>query len=405
MLPLFSGAFAAQDPLDLFKRHRYEDAATLWEKDVRNSPLDEKGVRSLKGLSLASRQLGSLYSKLHPFSLALSAAYYKGVLSEAKSPLALYYLGQVQYQNGQWDSAASSFEKAGKSEGAKVPEENDVFLNYARAHGKNAGSGSPKSNAAQWQALDLSGADVSAIPGDLKASTPRARRCRLSILARSASSSVEEIRKAIAAVIHDGQSPEISQDPGRNTQLNFYDPFLLETLSRAYLSVSQVWQTRLLEEEKRFPELQRKFGTTRGLAETCLLRGQYSQALQFLGPQDNDVPGRILKAKILGKLGKVGEARTLLEGATREAKSPEILRDLAESYYFLATDLQTGLQRVPWRTRMERIITGFPRSCCLRRGKVMLRFRNTQGVTKSNSAIGSTKLTRNTCPSILSLFS
>src|SRR6185295_19244601 len=96
LLPAFSAA-ASSDPVDLFKRHRYEEAASIWEKDIKASPLDEKGVRSLKGLSLAYHQMGSLYGRFQPFSLALQSAYYRGVLSDGASPLALYFLGQIQY--------------------------------------------------------------------------------------------------------------------------------------------------------------------------------------------------------------------------------------------------------------------------------------------------------------------
>ena len=233
--------------------------------------------------------------------------------------------------------------------GAKVPQEDDVFLAYATARRSNnlkpaLTAKSNFSNAAQWQALDLSGAEPSAIPADLKALSPRARRCRLSILVRSSSPMIAETYQALQMVLHDGQDPEMSQNPGRNTQLDFYDPFLLETLSRACFSLSQWWQMRLLEEEKRFPDLARKFSTPRSLAETCLLDGQYAKALQYLGPQDDDVEARLLRAKILGKSGRLSEARQLLQGVTREAKTPVILREVAESYYFLTIDLQKGLQ-------------------------------------------------------------
>src|SRR3954464_1522016 len=132
----FLCAAASPDPVDLFKRHHYEQASALWEKDVRNAPLEEKGVRSLKGLSLAHHQLGSLYSRLHPFSQALLSEFYRGVLSQGQSPLALYYLGQVQYQKGRFDSAESCFEKARKSRAGKALEENEVFLAFAQARGK-----------------------------------------------------------------------------------------------------------------------------------------------------------------------------------------------------------------------------------------------------------------------------
>ena len=346
LIPVFAGAVVSSDPVDLFKRHRYEEAASIWEKDVRGASLDEKGVRALKGLSMAYHQLGSLYARLHPFSLALQAEYYRGVLSEGGSALALYYQGQVQCQNGRWDSAAISFEKARKTGGAKVPAEDDVFLAYAL--GRRGNNSNPnvtlKSSSGRWQALDLSGADPSAIPADLKTQSPRERRCRLSILSRSSTPMVTETYQVLQSVLRDGQNPEMSQNPGRNTQLDFYDPFLLETLSRACFALSQWWQMRLLEEEKRFPVPSGKFSTPRSVAETCLLRGRYPEALQYLGSKDSDAETRLLRAKILGKLGRLAEARELIEGVSREAKTPVILREVAESYYFLTIDLQKGLR-------------------------------------------------------------
>jgi tetratricopeptide (TPR) repeat protein len=227
----------------------------------------------------------------------------------------------------------------------KIPEEDDVFLAYALARRKNAGEPGvkPGSNPAQWQAWDLAGSGPITIPTGFKAESARARRCRLSILARSTSPMIAETYQALQDVIRDGRGPEVSQDPGRNTQMDFYDPFLLETLSRAYFSLSQWWQMRLLEEEKRFPDLAGKFSTRRSLAETCLWRGRYAEAMQFLGHGD-DLENRIITAKILGKQGRLSKARELLEGAAREAKSPEILRKVAESYYFLDIDAQKGLR-------------------------------------------------------------
>ncbi len=345
ILPALAGAGPSSDPLDLLRRHRYEEAAANWEKDANASPLDEKGVRALKGVSLAYHQLGSLYARLHRFSLALGEEYYEGVLAGANSPLALYYLGQIQFQNSRWGDAVSSFEKARKQGGSKVPDVNEAFLAFARAKQKNLSDPGnlPQSNAALWQELDLYAAAPSAIPAGLKVDSPRARRCRLSILARSPEPMLPELRQSLKAVVED-QQPEVSQDPGKNTQIDFYDPYLLETLSRAYLIVAKWLQARLLEEEKKFPELAQKLFTRRNQAETCLLLGQYAEALEALGAEDNAVEARILRAKILGKLGKLADARALLEDVAQGTKNPAQIRDVAECYYFLSIDLDKGLQ-------------------------------------------------------------
>jgi len=344
-VPVISGALG--DPVDFFKRHRYEEASALWEKEIPKSPpYDEKSLRALKGLSMAYHLQGRLYQRLHEFSMALLEEYYAGVLSEAGSPLTLYYLGQVQFQAEKYGLAAASMEKAKKLGGGKVPESGDVFLAFARARQKKAeASISPKSIAAQWQVMDLMGALPSAIPAGLEADTPRARRCRLSILSRSPVPMIGEIGAAIRGVRQDAESPELSQDPGKNTQIDFYDPYLLESLSRAYLALAKWSQVLLSEEEKRFPDLAQRFNTNRGLAEDCLLLGQFQEGLNFLGEIDKSVDARMIRAKLLGKMGKIAEAKDLLEGVFKEsAKNPAVIRDVAECYYFLSIDADRGLQ-------------------------------------------------------------
>jgi len=364
VFPVLSLAAASHDPVDLFGRHRYPEAASLWERTLQSfppkAPLSEEGVRSLKGLSMAYYEQGRLYATLQVFSRALSSEYYRGVLAEEKSPLSLYYLGQVQYQRSAWDSAVGSFEKALKSGlsktsahvspsvSAPVAEVDGVFLAFAKARRAHAPPPVParlklKSTTARWEAFDLAGAGPADLPAGLKALSARDRRCRLSIFARSSSPRIAETEMALAAVLADAKAPELSIDRGQNTQMDYYDPFLLETLSQAYLALSEWQQIRLLGEEKRFPDLAQKFSTRRNLSEASLLRGRYAEALQFLGA-DKDVPSRIVRAKILGKQGQLTQAGELLDSVTQGAKAPGILREVAESYYFLNIDLQKGLQ-------------------------------------------------------------
>src|SRR5688500_19737228 len=89
-----------EDPVELIRRHRYEEAIALFDKDVAGGKQDEKTLRALKGRSLAYLRLGSLYDTFSRFSLAIMEDYYTNLIQEGVSGLNHLYLGQIQFRLG-----------------------------------------------------------------------------------------------------------------------------------------------------------------------------------------------------------------------------------------------------------------------------------------------------------------
>ncbi len=336
---------AKEDPVELIRRHRYDEAVAAWDQDFQPGKLDERGLRALKGKSLAYFRLGSLYGTYSGFSNAIMSEYYTALLESGASSIHYAYLGQLQYHAGRFSEAKASFEKAKKlgSGGPAVQDLAEVFLYSTRKRlGENPGDmPSVKDNGAQWQALELTRNEAG--PG-LAADSQRGRRCRLGVLIRSANPDAGAIETTLKAVLNDAQQPETYLDEGKNTQINFYDPFLMQTLSDSYYTMSKLTNLRIRDEEKRFPELAAKFNTDEALAEAYFRLGQYKEASVYLPKAETGFETQLLKAQVLARTGKVGEARALLETLANGTKSASDRRDIADCYYLLGLDLDKGLK-------------------------------------------------------------
>jgi tetratricopeptide (TPR) repeat protein len=336
---------AKDDPVELIRRHRYDEAVAAWDQDFQPGKVDEKGLRALKGKSLAYFKLGSLYGTYSGFSNAIMSEYYAALVEVGAGAIHYAYLGQIQYQAGRFAEAKASFEKARKlgNGGQAIQDLSEVFLYSARKKlGENAGEmPSVKDNGAQWQALELKGGEAGQGPA---AESQRGHRCRLGVLIRSANPDAGQIEATLKAVLNDAQQPETYLDEGKNTQINFYDPFLMQTLSDSYYTMSKLTNLRIREEEKRFPELAAKFNTDEALAESCLRLGQYKEASVYLPKANTDFQIQLLKAQVLARTGKAGEARALLETLASGTKSAADRRDIADCYYLLGLDLDKGLK-------------------------------------------------------------
>ncbi|MDQ3002385.1 MAG: hypothetical protein M3Y08_14125 [Fibrobacterota bacterium] len=337
-----------EDPVALIRRHRYDEAIAAWDKDLEGGKLDEKAMRALKGKSLAYFRLGSLYDVYSGFSNAIMAEYYSALVEIGASAINYMYLGQIQYQLGKYADAKSSFEKAKKLGGAgpNVMEMANVFLYFTRKRlGEAVGEMNlgVKDNAAQWQSMELQGSVAGDIPPGMAGQSQRSRRSKLAILIRTNSPAITEIENTLKAVLNDAQQPEMYLDQGKNTQINFYDPFLMETLSDAYYTLSKLTNVRIKDEERKYPDLAAKFNTDRAIAESCLRLGQWKEAAAFLG-KDGDVEGQLVKVQVLAHTNKVAEAKSLLEFLTNSSKSPSDKREIADCYYLLGFDLDKGLK-------------------------------------------------------------
>ena len=344
---LYLPGLGKEDPVELIRRHRYEEAVDAWDRDFDGGKLDEKGIRALKGKSLAYFRLGSLYDVYSGLSNAIMAEYYADQIAETGSPQHYLYLGQIQFQSGKFREAIASFEKSKKLGGSApgVAEMIDVFLFFTRKRlGEANGELSQmRDNAAQWEILELRGPSGSDIPGGLAASSQRSRRCKLKVLIRTNAPLLADVENSLKAVLSDAQQPEGYLDQGKNTQINFYDPFLMETLSAAYYTLSKLTNLRIRDEEKKFPDLAAKFNTDLALAESCARLGQWKEATGFLG-ETLGLEAQLLKAQIFAHQNRVAEAKTLLDDLGNSSKTPSDKRDIADCYYLLGLDLDKGLK-------------------------------------------------------------
>jgi hypothetical protein len=345
---LYLPSAGKEEPVELIRRHRYTEAISAWDKDINATQVDEKGLRALKGKSLAYYRLGSLYQVYSVLSSTIMAEYITDQLDESGSALHYLYLGQIQFQAGKMSDAKISFEKSKKLGGAGqgMEELAEVFLGSIRKRQGDANGDSQtglKDNAAQWQVLELKGFTASDIPSGMQATSQRSRRCKLKVVMRSSVTNLTEVDNALSAVLKDAQQPESYLDQGKNTQINFYDPFLMETLSGAYYTMSKLINLRVLEEEKKFPDLALKFNTSLALAESCTRLGQWKEAAGFLG-EKTDLSGQLLKAQILAGQNKVAGAKVILENMANESKSPADKKEIADCYYLLSFDLDKGLK-------------------------------------------------------------
>jgi hypothetical protein len=337
-----------EEPVDLIRRHRYEEAVKLWEKDFEGGKIDEKALRALKGQSLAYYRLGSLYEVFSGLSSAIMTGYYSDQISISGSALHHLYLGQIQFQAGKFSDAKASLEKAKKLGGAglEAAELTEVFLYHNKKRlGEAVGEFNLglKSGAAQWQSLALKGISASEIPNGMTASSQRSRRCKLNILLNSPSPPLKDLNNSLNAVLNDAQQPEAYLDEGKNTQINFYDPFLMETISKGYFTLAKATNLRILDEEKRFPDLAAKFNTDLALAQASARLGQWKEASGFLG-QKTGLEAQLLKAQILARQNKVAESKAMMETLAASTKNPASQKDIADCYYLLGFDLDKGLK-------------------------------------------------------------
>jgi tetratricopeptide (TPR) repeat protein len=144
-------------------------------------------------------------------------------------------------------------------------------------------------------------------------------------------------------VLSDAHNPEKFLDQGKNTQINFYDPFLLETLSTTYYTLSKLTNLRIRDQGKPFPELAGKFNTDVSLAEAAAKLRQWKEASAFL-ENNTQLDAQLIRARVLANTGKMGEAKALLESLSAASKSPSEKRDIADCYYLLGFDLEKGVK-------------------------------------------------------------
>ncbi len=344
---LFSAWGLFANPLELLKRHRYLEAVEQWSKQINIDKMDANGMRALKGQALAYQGLGSLYAEFHDFSMILMEEYYTSMSPDLKIPMAQIYLAQIQFYTGDMQGAQKSLQTALKSNDLTPSAKNmgEVYLYHVnRKLGAQAKpwAFSTEDNAAAWQSLELGGVAYGKIPANLKVVSPRSYRCRVQIYLSSEEIDIRELDKLLLPVLNAAHTPEVYFDKGKNTQINFYDPLLMATLSEGYFALAKATNLLILDNERRFRTLASRFGTDLALTEISLRLNQLDAAEKYLG--NNRTPeGQILSARLLARQGKANEAEAILEKVGQGA-SPVIKREVAQAYLDHGLDLAKGLK-------------------------------------------------------------
>lgn len=334
------GVEAKNDPVSLLQRHRYEEAIAKWGQELQASRTGETALRALKGQAIAYVKMGSLYESLQKFSLAIMQDYYEQVAETDATPTISLYLGQIHFAQGNQAKAKAWFEKAKVNAPSAIQDMANVYL-----QAMGGAQANPQHADAQWQAAELkSGATAESMT--MAPQTARARRCRLSLLARDANPKREALEQTLASVLRDGQEPETVLDAGKNSQINFYDPELLGALARANFALAKAANLELASQESKSPGLAAKFKTQVALGEVCVLLNQLDEAEKHLAKETGN-DAQLLRAQILARRKQTKEAQVLLEAIVAKAGRNALLkRDVAEVYYLCSLNPDRGLQLI-----------------------------------------------------------
>jgi tetratricopeptide (TPR) repeat protein len=340
LLLSFAIGFSKEDPISLLQRHRYEAAISSWSKDLTGSRDGEAAMRAIKGQAIAYSRLGGLYENLHRFSLVIMLDYYEQLAETSLTANVALYLGQIHFKLGDAPKSRSWLEKAKAAGDATTQEMANVYL---QALGASATTFS--SLDAQWQAAELKPGTFSNAMSQAP-NSPRSRRCRLGLLAKDPKPNRILLEQALASVVRDGQEPEIVQDAGKNSQINFYDPDLLGALAKGCFALAKALNLELTDLAAKNPGLSAKFKTPLALAEACFKLGQNEEALRNLG-NERSLEAELLRAQIFFKSKQVKRGQVILDSLESKAgRNASMKRDLAEVYYLCQLNPDKGLQLI-----------------------------------------------------------
>jgi len=326
----------AKDPLVLLRQNRFLEAIQQWDLQLAGG--GEKSLRAYKGQALAYQRLGELYQVFYEFNQELSQKYLQIISQTNKSNKIPMYLGQVEFTKGNYESALEKFEKLiNNSDDPQTKELAEVYKHYTLVKlGKKTGAynANPRIPLAVWQSLDLSGQDN--LPERIPEAGARSTRCRLALLLRNKQSSENDIEQTLNLLLALSDDPETYHDKGQLTQINFYDPMLLHTISQAFLRMAIFKNQKVKAMEDQFPDLAAKFETDLALAELYTLSSQIGPATKLLSGNSSE-KAQLIRAKIAQFKGDKSELKSLLGSMV---KSPQIgiAREAAFMYHSAGLD-------------------------------------------------------------------
>lgn len=342
LIGLSATCLFAKDPLVLLRTNRFLEAIQEW--DLQMADGGEKKIRALKGQALAYSRLGELYEVFHEFNQDLSKSYYQAVVKNNSSTKIWLYLGQIDYYNGNYADAQKKLERViSTTEDAQSRELAEVFRHYSLVKmGKKSGSFTANARIplAVWQSNELSGIDK--IPERIPESGARSIRCKLSILLRDSRASQADIEQTLNLLLALSDDPESYLDKGQLTQINFFDPMLLKTISNAFFRMSVYKNQQVKDSEKDFPQLASKFETHLALAESLIPLGQFSEAKSAIGSDDSE-KARLIRAKLALAMGNTKETKSIVSSLIK-SDNPQIVREAGYMYHLAGIDSKKSLK-------------------------------------------------------------
>jgi tetratricopeptide (TPR) repeat protein len=332
------------DPLTLLQKNRYFKAIDAWDKDAVRKTVSQNKLRALKGQAIAYYKLGMLYKKLHEFSFALAEEYYKAIAKHTKTPTLYLYQGQIHYYYGRFNKASKLFERVIINRKATQKEKDlaKIYRHYSlnRIRGKNLRLLlKSKDPAVNWQMLTMK--NTTEIPGDLQAKDIRSMKNKLDLLLRQEKIDEKEVKKYLNKILQAADA-EIILNKGKLTQINFYDPMVLYTLSRAFFQMSKLRYKKLAKYSGRYPTLSSKFRTAYNLAEVNYELGLLREAEKQV-KSDRTKNGYLLRARIKAKRNQPDEAKELLNALTAKDNSPSAKREAGYAFYELGLSNKKAL--------------------------------------------------------------
>jgi len=360
---LMGSVLSQTNPVTLLKKHQYFQAIKVWDHDASQKSFTADKLKALKGQGIAYKHLGDLYSVFHKFSQELYKKYYESISKSSSSISLIFYKAQLEFYSGNYQLAIKLMESVIR-DNRTVPQFRDLAKVYRhfslnKIHRKkgrfNLRSSFPS---VTWQMHELD--ETKAIPVGVDTPDSRSHRNKLRMLVRQTNSSENEVKTHLQYFLNKREEAEYFLNKGKLTQVNFFDPLILETLAKTFYWLSGYRYEILIKHESKFPELAKKFHTSFSLAEINYHLDKLKIAEKYL-KRVTSKKGILLHAKIEVKRSNKKAARKILKSLEKTAKNPALLRELGFTYFETGLSNRKGLKYTQLALRKKKTSSNYRR--------------------------------------------
>lgn len=350
--------YAADDPLDhgmeLYKEHRYEEAAGLLHSYLSSVKPGKEGAAYLS-IGMVYLKNAQLYQELYHTSLSVHLDYFKmlsAVKGESKSRFVKLYMGEVLLEAGEADEAASCF-KAFIAEGdtksikprykaiANVGLGISYYLQGKKQKADNLWSGMKGSDPEILSELAAAYYKSGLMDRDPSAMCERS----LALLKEAGKEPSMRVIKNIIGVyaglghiekgfdlLKDIDTRMFSHEEAsiKNRVIRFYDPALLNNLSILYRKASMVYLGKAAHYDKVRDAAQYYLG------EAYAICGDVNRSLELIDsfmlnakmPQAYKDRAKVMQAEHLYQKGREAEAINMMKALSQETNDPSLLAEI-----------------------------------------------------------------------------